>query len=218
MRTCILQTHSEVNEDLYQLTLPNHAAYAGRHGYDMHQVNRTYKEIWWGIEDLILDLLPRYDRVLTVGSDVIFTDIDRPLDHFDDGVHNVFVQTEGLSCSPTINFDLVLWSGSDGVRMVIEQLRQTRADYETHPWGLQWGMTMLSKDARMAERHIKTYPPRFMQSAPYPNTPGTWHPGDFALHFVGMSNVRKLSGCKHYLETGEVIWGKQVGQNDALKT
>ena len=215
MRTCILKTHSSVNDDLFRLTLPNHAAYADRHKYDIISLHRTYEEMWWGIEDIILDLLPHYGSILTVGSDVLFTEIDRPLCHFDDGTHSVFVQTEGLSTSPTINFDMVLWTRAAGVRTVINQLRMTRAAYEHHPWGLQWGMTLLSMDEYMATHHVKVYPPRFMQAAPYPNTPGTWEPGDFALHFVGMSNARKFAGCKEYLETGRVMWGRQVGRNDS---
>ena len=49
------------------------AMFVARHGYDIVSLHRTYKEIWWGIEDIVLDLLGRYDRVLSIGSDVIIT-------------------------------------------------------------------------------------------------------------------------------------------------
>lgn len=213
MRTCLLQTHSRVNEDLFQVTLPNHAAYAGEHGYDMIQLHRTYEEVWWGIEDIILGLLPSYDRILSVGSDVIFTRTDIPVDWFDDGRHCVFVGEEGLNSAP-VNFDLVLWTKAEGVRNVIDWLRAIRPQYENHCWGLQMGMALLTRMPEMSEA-IKVYPPRMMQSAPYPGYPGEWRPGDFALHFVGMSNKDKLAGCKRFMETGEVIWGKAVGRNDS---
>lgn len=212
MRTCLLQTHSNVNEELYQLTLPNHAAYAGRHGYDMIQLNRSYKEVWWGIEDILLDFIEHYDRILTVGSDVIFTDIDKPLDFFDDGEHSVFVQEEGLG-SDNLNFDLVLWSGRSGVQEVIHRLRQARARYETHPWGLQWGMTLLSREEHMKQL-IRVYPPRHMQSAPYTHGTATWQLGDFALHFVGMSNRAKVEGCSRFLHRRELVLRDHVGYND----
>lgn len=212
MRTCLLQTHSNVNEDLYQLTLPNHAAYAGVHGYDMHQVNRSYKEVWWGIEDLILDLLPRYDRILTVGSDVIFTNMGMPLDEFDDGEHSVFITEEGLG-SAWLNFDVVLWTKSAGVRDVIAALRETRPRYVEHPWGLQAGIAMLASEPHM-QHLIGIYGPRTMQSSPYIGHPGMWYEGDFALHFVGMSNKDKLAGCREYLEKGSIAWRRNVGRND----
>lgn len=205
-RTCILQTHSEENEDLYQLTLPNHAEYAGVHRYDMLQLHRGYREIWWDIEECILDAIGRYDRVLTVGSDVIFTDMGKPLSHFDDGEHCVFVQEEGLGY-PCINFDLVLWTRPEarrhGVSETIDLLRQTRPRYEEHRYGLQTGLTMLSKERADL---IKTYPPKFMQGAPFPNYPGTWAPGDFALHFLGMNNKEKFNRTYHFLATGRVLW------------
>lgn len=212
MRTCLLQTHSKVNEDLYRLTLPNHAEYAGSHGYDMIQLNRTYREVWWGIEDYILALLPHYDRILTVGSDVLFTDMSVPLDKFDDGERSVFICEEGLGSS-WLNFDVVLWTKPDGVREIIRLLRETRADYADHPWGLQAGMAMLAAH-RKYESLIRVLPPRSMQSSPYVGHRGAWQRGDFALHFVGMSNADKREGCRHFLETGGVIWRKHVGRND----
>jgi hypothetical protein len=204
MRTCLLQTHSRVNEELFRLTLPNHAEYAGTHGYDMLQLHRTYEEVWWGIEDLVLDASRRYDRVLQVGSDVLFTNMSVPLDHFCDGTHAVFIQDEGCGY-PCVNFDVVIWQGAEGTQSVIEMLRKTRPLYETHRFGVQTGMTLLSKDPAMAGL-IKTYPPRFMQSAPFIGYPAAWQPGDFSLHCLGLSNANKYKRCKHYLDTGELIW------------
>ena len=36
--------------------------------------------------------------------------------------------------------------------------------------------------------------------------PAAWQPGDFSLHCLGLSNANKYKRCKHYLDTGEVIW------------
>lgn len=211
MRTCILNIHSSVNEDLFQLTLPNHANYAGRHGYDMLCMNRSYEEAWYGCEDYVLTLLRLYDRVLTVGSDIIFTCPELSLERFDNGRHSVFIGAEGLNSSP-VNFDMVLWKGA-GAAQVIDTLRLNRPMYKDHPWGLQMGMALLARMPDMAEL-LKVYPPRYMQSAPFPNQPGTWESGDFALHFVGMPNKAKFDGCRHFLTTGEVLWRPAVGRND----
>ena len=61
------------------------------------------------------------------------------------------------------------------------------------------------------QEHLCIYRARGMQSAPFPNQRGTWQPGDFSLHFVGMSNVNKYAGCRQFLETGTVRWLPGVG-------
>lgn len=121
-RTCILKTHSAQNDSLFRLTLPNHAEYADRHGYDIVSLHRTYEEVWFGIEFVIEGLIRTYARILTVGSDVVFTDMDRPLSSFDCGQTGLFVQEEGLGSS-LVNFDVAIWSGEEGVRSVITWLR-----------------------------------------------------------------------------------------------
>ena len=212
MRTCLLQTHSKVNEDLYQLTLPNHAAYCGRHEYDMVQINCSYKEFLLDLLDHVEKQLVIHDQVLTVGSDVIFTAPEIPLSAFDTGTHGVFMGEEGLGSSP-VNFDLVLWTRRPGTFEFIRRLRQLRPHYENHSWGLQAGVCIMIAQREMQE-HLCVYQARAMQSAPFPDQRGTWQPGDFSLHFVGMSNVNKYEGCKQFLETGTVRWLPGVGNND----
>lgn len=214
MRTCILKTHSAENEDLFRLTLPNHAEYADRHGYDIVSLHRTYKEVWWGIESLILGLIRSYDRILTIGSDVIFTDMDRPLDAFDDGQRSVFIQEEGMGSAP-VNFDVVIWMRRAGVERAINWLRMTRPFYANHSWGLQQGMALMAQDSAM-EDVLKVLPIHTLQAFPYPRFPACWRRGDFSLHFVGMSNREKYEGCKLFLETGTVRAGWSVGRNDGF--
>lgn len=202
IRTCLLQTHSRVNEDLYQLTLPNHAAYCGRHEYDMVQLNRSYGDVWFGYEDYILELSRYYHRILLVGSDVIFTRPEISLDSFVDDNHSVFIQEEGLGY-PTLNFDVVLWSGPAGISHVIGAMRATKPRYEHHRFGAQTGITMLSKEAEMAT-FIKVLPPATVQGAPFVDMPGTWNPRCFTLHFLGLTNEMKFECCKLFLETGKI--------------
>lgn len=206
MRTCLLKNHSSVNEDLYQVTLQNHADYAGRHGYDIISLNRTYQEAWWGCLDWVRDALEHYDRVLTIGSDVIFARPEMSLDIFDDNAHSVFIQNEGL-VYPTLNFDMVIWTTKNdphGVEEVIKELERRKPEYENHRFGLQEGISMVAKDPAMA-KYIRIMPPRSMQSAPYCGHPGSWEKGDFAVHFLGMSNQDKLMCARHYLMTRQVL-------------
>lgn len=214
MRTCLLQTHSKVNEDLYQLTLPNHAAYAGRHEYDMAQINCSYDDAMTHGLDYIETELARYDWVFSIGSDIIFTKPEMPMSAFDDNIHSVFLGEEGLG-SAFVNFDLVLWKNSEGTRQIIRRLRELEPEWSQHSWGLQAGVIlMLQEQHPAAVEHLAVYSAGVMQSAPFPNQRGTWNPGDFALHFVGMSNADKYAGCRQFLEDGTVRWMSQVGRND----
>jgi hypothetical protein len=208
-KVCLLQTHSSVNENLYQLTLPNHAEYAGRHGYDMVQLHRTYLEIWWGFEDYILALFEHYDKILTVGSDVIFTRPETPLHRLDDGCHGMFIQDEGIGY-PTVNFDVVLWADREKCGQIISRLRARRGEYIQHAHGLQAGVNLLQHDTEVGS-FIKVLPPRTMQSAPFLGYPeGAWQPGDFAIHFLGMCNEEKYLRARHFLETGDVLWRERT--------
>lgn len=204
MTTCLLQTHSKVNEDLYQLTLPNHAAYAGRHEYDMVQINRSYSDVMENGLDYIDAQLRTYDWVLTIGSDVIITKPEVPLSAFDDGFHSVFIGEEGLGLD-IVNFDVVLWKRGDGCRRVIDRLRELKPQWMQHSWGLQAGVNMMLMNKELKD-DLGVYQARAMQSAPFLNRRSTWQAGDFALHFLGGSNADKYAGCKQFLDTGTVRW------------
>ena len=204
--TCILQTHSEVNEDLYRLTLPNHAEYASCHGYDMVQMHMSYEEAKQRCVQIVIDLLHIYDTVFTMGSDVIFTDMKRPLESFWRGDEQIVAPLEGIRSS-IVNADTILWQRPikhDRPDAILDlELRGFR--WKDHPWGLQAELNMIyeygSSDA------IRWAAVREMQSAPFHNhVRAMWCPGDFAIHFFCGDNADKFRRCEHFLKTGEVLW------------
>lgn len=207
MRTCILKTHSAENEDLFRLTLPNHAEYADRHGYDIVSLHRTYKEIWWGIEDIVLDLMERYDRVLSIGSDVIITNPQHEIGRFATRDGLTF-QQEGLGYD-TINNDLMVWQGKDAVACAIARLRAMRPHYANNRCGLQAGMTLLSRNAEARATCVTVLKPRdpiSLQGHPFLGHDSSWEPDDFSIHFLGLSNAQKFKLCRYFLLTGDVAW------------
>lgn len=205
MKTCILQTHSAENEALYQLTLPNHADYAGRHGYDMIQMNIPYAVAMRRSLSIVEETLKQYDLVFTVGSDVLFTSPEVALTRFLRGDEGVVISLEDIGGS-RCNADTILWRSSPTGHAVIHRARFTDDDWKEHPWGLQeWFNRQYVKIhdgngirfaalREMQSTHVKGFPKSM------------WQPGDFALHFLGMSNAAKFKGCAHFLRTGEVMW------------
>lgn len=74
MKPVMLNSHSKNNEQLFQLTLPNHAEYAGKHEYSMLNLNQPYNT---NLDiPLILGLLNTFGAVIALGSDIWFTNMD----------------------------------------------------------------------------------------------------------------------------------------------
>lgn len=206
MNTLILQTHSEVNESLYQLTLPNHARYAGIHNYDMLQVNMSYKTAMddWG--QLVMKFLAHYDTIFTVGSDVLFTNMAVSLDELTGGVKKGIHISQEACFGSQINADTIIWRAGESCERAIGRLNDLREKVGSHIWGIQQAFNMLF-NANPDDPDIDFMPVRKMQSAPVKEwTVSAWQPGDFSIHFLAEDNEKKYMRCKHYLDTGNIFW------------
>lgn len=206
MKTCIVKNHSANNEKLYQLTLPNHAAYAGVHGYDLLSFNWDYSNmdtlVWRG-QALLRHLLLEYDVICTTGSDVIFTDLQKPLSFFADTDYGAIMSLEDIGGSP-VNNDLMLWLRGEKVIRVLDRMATLWGSVKDHPWVVQQSLNIMRAEGNT---DVKFLPCRELQSTPVRSFPkSAWQPGDFALHFLAMSNEDKYMRCDHFLRTGEVIW------------
>lgn len=205
-KTCILQNHSSVNEKLFRLTLTNHAEYAGTHGYDMVHLNVPYEEAMRHCVRYVLELLDRYDTVFTVGSDVIFTDMRKPLESFWHGDEQIVVPMEGINSSP-VNADTILWRKPVrcGTIDVVSAIESCSPQWSAHPWGLQAMFNSILEQG--GTNGIRCAQVREMQSAPFHNhVNAMWCPGDFSIHFFCGDNEDKYRRCEHFLRTGEVLW------------
>lgn len=206
MKTCIVKNHSANNEKLYQLTLPNHATYAGEHGYDLLSFNWDYSNmttlVWRG-QALLRHLLLEYDVICTPGSDVIFTDLLKPLSFFADTNYGAIMSLEDIGGSP-VNNDLMLWLRGDKVIRVLDRMATLWGSVKDHPWVVQQSLNIMRAEGNT---DVKFLPCRELQSTPVRSFPkSAWQPGDFALHFLAMSNEDKYMRCEHFLRTGEVMW------------
>ena len=205
MKTCLLRNHSAANEKLYQLTLPNHAAYAGVHGYDMFSFNWEYNNttLAWNVLTQLSHILLEYDVVCTVGSDVIFTNLQKPLAHFVDPNYGAIMSLEDIGGSP-VNNDLMLWLRGEKATRVLSRMATLWGATQNHPWMLQQTLNIMRSEGNT---DVKFLPCRELQSTPVRSFPkSVWRPGDFALHFLAMDNEDKYKRCEHFLRTGEVLW------------
>jgi len=207
MRTAILQTHSKNNEKLYQITLPNHAEYAGRHEYDMIQINCPYDYVMNNTIKIWEDILRDYDLIFNVGSDVIFTNMNKPLTDFLDDKCGMVIALEGCGSGWT-NPDTLLLRKGDACNRLIQILKNT-----THDWSKVWTKIQYAFESmyekkpgyETVEGDLRFAPVRDMQSSYLVRAPNAqWREGDFALHVFNTQTSNKEVWCKKFLETREI--------------
>lgn len=209
MKVAIFKNHSIENNELHKASLLNHQEYADRHGYDLVTWNRPYSEAMRCGLSWVDRLLDPYEIVVTVGSDVLFTRMETPIESFLQPGNGVVISEEDVGGSK-VNADLIIWTDWIEGRHIVDLLKQSAGKWLSHPWGVQQGFNLL-RDAKVRGgkglEGVRFAPCRELQSSAVRGFPKSmWQPGDFALHFLGMSNEDKLTKVQHFLKTGEVLW------------
>jgi hypothetical protein len=203
-KLALFKNHSANNQALAELTLPNHFNYCTKWGYDLLIHTCSYEEAAWGLWEHFRAHLSNYDIIVSIGSDVLFTNYDKPLTDFISTGHAVTLGAENINrCGCPINADLMIWHNSHQTNELIDWSINCEKNYKSHKWLTQgyWMDLVLG-----GYKGINVLPCRMLQSAPYKNTPMEWQPGDFSLHFLGMDNNRKYEGCKAFLENKTINW------------
>lgn len=203
--TLILTTYSPENDFLYKLSLDNHVKYASTHRYDMLSMNVDYKEILVNAIEYVKYGLTQYQYVLLIGSDVLFTDIDRPLTSFIDNNYGAIISLETLGGS-LCNFDLVLWQNNDKCKKLIDHIDRVKSNFINHPWGIQEIFNKMY-NTDIGNSCVKYLPAGEFQSCPFNiNNRYKWRAGDFTIHFLAMTNKQKYDNVKYFLEHGIPIY------------
>jgi len=151
----------------------------------------------------IRKFLVHYDMIFQVGSDVLFTNMGISLDELTGRVmKGVHISQETFGDSQ-INADTIIWRAGDACNRVMDRINGLREQVGSHPWGIQQAFNILFN---ANDPDIDFMPHGKMQSAPIRDLPSAWKPGDFSIHFQVESNEKKYIRCKHFLDTGQVLW------------
>jgi hypothetical protein len=115
----MLNIHSKNNEQLFQLTLQNHAEYCGKYEYHMFNLNLPYN-INLDIP-LILGLLNTFGAVIAMGSDIWFTNMDIEIMSL---VKTDAAMTMGQDPCADIpaNGDLVIFQNTPKIKSLLEKI------------------------------------------------------------------------------------------------
>ena len=168
----LLSDYSLDNKAVADLTRQNHMDYAARWGLDVLYAVKPYSP---HVDWLFLrDLLKVYPTVITVGTDILFTDFRRDIREFFWPRLTVTIQEERTGGG--LNGDFIIWNRTDTAFNELEFCRREAGAYRS------------TQDEFNALRHrlrLHAYPCRTIQSinpAAYSGSEAAWRPGDFAVH------------------------------------
>lgn len=211
-RGCIVGSHSADNSPLYLASLSNHAAYASRHGYDLVCLSEPWQSASWGLIPYLKALLSRYQWVFLVGSDVIFTAPELTVESRLSDSGSVYCAATDLKLAGSceLNNDTLIIRNDVGGVAYLDALVSTRSAYEDHPQ-LAQATTLDIVNGRikpdgLRRSDVVVLPDRVLQSLPIQDSPTTWRPGDFAIHFATGDNADKLRRVRQFLDDGTVCW------------
>lgn len=209
MRCLILSCHSEVNEPLARLTAENKWDYTARHGYDLLTLRHPWEYWRFAHLDKISQLLPLYDTIMSVGSDVLFmnhrvklTDVLLPTDNIIMARESLGDHKQGWSM---INNDVMIWRNTPQTKAVIDRIIAGRATWINCSQLWQWYLSELlfgdGKEQAVIDA-IRLVEPRVMNAAwlPGPENKSQWQMGDWIFHAVCGSNQQKFEQCAQHLK------------------
>ncbi len=216
MKILILTHHSQGNADLAALTAPNKWRYAASHSYDLMTLRMEWEDAKLGALLRLRDLLPLYDYVMMVGSDVVFTHFDIRLCKFIEGnilhAEDLTLCKESLPSGFPLNNDVCIWRGGESPNTVLRDIIYASTEWLGIRWLWQEWLAMALKLGRwncpevprgalafydQIDR-VQLLPARAMNSC-HQEGPGKWQEGDFIFHAVDYTHAEKLKLCELYL-------------------
>lgn len=192
MKPIMLNMHSKNNEQLFQLTLPNHAEYAGKHEYSMLNLNQPYN-INLDIP-LILGLLNTFGAVIALGSDIWFTNMDIEIMSLVKPDSAMTMGEDPCADIPA-NGDFIVFQKTPKTAELLHKIDKKQREKDTR-FGHQDAIKTLLQSGDADGLDI--LPVRVLQSFPQHKDilkpvreDCFWKPGDLCIHFVGGDNWRK---------------------------
>lgn len=215
MNFAIVTAHNETYQPLANLTWnQNKKLYAEKHGYDAIDKTTNFKYndpklISFERTELIIDLLEsgKYQWVHAAGCDTMITNFNlRYEDLVDDNFHFI-IATDCFN----INNDSFFARATPECITWLKHTCSLRETYKNHPWYDQQSMI---DTIDMISPYMKIVPQRTINSYDYDQYPGSiphiykkdllgndgqWQPGDFLIHWPGISVSRRIELAKNML-------------------
>lgn len=128
MKVVLTSGYSDNNIEVRNLSLPNHAEYCQRHGYDL----RSFKERYSPHLNTkrIKVLLRHYDVVVNIGTDIIIQRMDEPIDRYIGG-DGFTMCREYFGESHVLNGDFIIITKCKETADILHVLRAKQKRYSS---------------------------------------------------------------------------------------
>ena len=194
MPCALVTSHSSNNQELFELTYPNHREYCERHGYTLFPDEEPYTA--YTDTAKVRKLLSNYDIVVTMGVDLWIQRPEIPLSGLaNDGI------TLCRELKGTLNADLIIYKAGQQTIRTLNAIDSFQHKFRDG----QQALNRLSKDSR----YIIFVNDKLQVAAPIMNPDIDYKDidvsGYFALHFhkIGSRPIvgSKLSNLKEWLSS-----------------
>jgi len=214
--TMIISSYPPEWSELVKRTAKTHAAYAKHHGYEYALDCSSFQDRVWpqghmiGIRgfiklDLMLHYLPRYEYVMWIDADAMFTNYDIPIEQFrSPGVtmgfdQNGFHSTVFIAHSTDLVYDY-FWAANNIGR------RRFLADDFHEMEALKWMGTWPPYSSLFKFYSVKELCPiladEYVEAGQPLKVSGKykWEKGDWTLHFSALPLQRRIERATEYGE------------------
>lgn len=216
MKTIVITNYSAGTscEELAKITIPQMEMYCQHRGYDFQALQATYdREGHLAILRCIQTMLEKYDIVLTVGCDVVFTNVKIGVEDFcitvdsegkNKWIHPLTVAKEAISFFP-INNDVAIWcDGLGGTKhgmatRIIDRIMMDVDIWIKYPWLHQTHLWNLIQMEQWIKTSVFLADTRRLNSTPFIGA-SNWQVGDWLVHLLSMPVGKKIELAKEYIK------------------
>lgn len=210
MSTVIITNTSDNIKGLSDITLPNKAGYAEKHGYELlcYEFDyQNYNNVVIDSMKAVLDVMRCSDVVMTMGADTMFTNWNIRIKDVLFPADRVVIAREKTTWWP-INDDVMIWRCTPEVIAFYERLIDDFPIWSKYQWRLQMHLWNLLQEEPGVKELITVVEPEIMNQHPT-----KWQLGNWIIHMYNMSIDDKINQAREIMigwPDGNPVWKQQV--------
>lgn len=197
MKIAVISAHSKENEALARMTAQNHWDYSCRHEYNHVVLRRDLEDALHNGHRHIGRILAQHDAVLTVGSDVVFTNLGIAVEHIIQPDDSVIMSRE-MTGRSKINNDVVIWMNCKPAFDLLAWLIEENPRWHQKMTAGAW-QSHLADNAEMLSM-VTIKEPRVMNSTDFLEEEWAWKPMDWVCHCHGGTIENKMDRVRAAME------------------
>jgi hypothetical protein len=197
MKILLLDENSHDSQGLAQVSLHNHWLYSSLNYYD----HLTIREDWTTALEVgyghLLKLLPLYDVIMSVGSDVLFTNFNTKIEDIIQPGDSIVLSEETAGWPSKVNNGVALYCNTPFTLKFARLLTEKHDEWISKRLIMQsWINENLEHPT--VKNALRTVPTRVMNST-YRKGKEDWQPGDWLVHFYGRPQNTKMGVMMEFL-------------------